>query len=272
MSSPDSFSIAYPDEHLLVDRQAGGPRRSPGARPPRGHALATARRRAARRRPERPGSSTASTATPLGCSSSPAPRRPTGCCSGARRARDRARVPGARPGPPAGAHAARSRRRSAATRGAHAHGRRRRRPARGAHPLRARARPAGHSLLRVRLDTGRTHQIRVHLQAIGHPVCGDPEYGAAGVLGLERQFLHATRLAFEHPISGERDRGRSPLPRGPAGRARARRTAILRLVNQSSTRAVRIAALPGRRASPDGSATRRDGNSTTNKREQPWLK
>ena len=59
------------------------------------------------------------------------------------------------------------------------------------------------SLLRLRLDTGRTHQIRVHLQAIGHPVCGDPEYGTAGMLGLKRQFLHATRLAFPHPITGE---------------------------------------------------------------------
>jgi 23S rRNA pseudouridine1911/1915/1917 synthase len=68
------------------------------------------------------------------------------------------------------------------------------------------------SLLSLRLETGRTHQIRVHLQAIGHPVCGDPEYGRAGVLGLERQFLHATRLAFEHPASGERIEVRSPLP------------------------------------------------------------
>jgi 23S rRNA pseudouridine1911/1915/1917 synthase len=59
------------------------------------------------------------------------------------------------------------------------------------------------SLLSLLLETGRTHQIRVHLQAIGHPVCGDPEYGTAGLYGLERQFLHATRLAFEHPISGE---------------------------------------------------------------------
>jgi 23S rRNA pseudouridine1911/1915/1917 synthase len=68
------------------------------------------------------------------------------------------------------------------------------------------------SLLRLRLETGRTHQIRVHLQAIGHPVCGDPEYGSAGRLGLERQFLHATRLAFEHPLSGERIEVSSPLP------------------------------------------------------------
>jgi 23S rRNA pseudouridine1911/1915/1917 synthase len=68
------------------------------------------------------------------------------------------------------------------------------------------------SLLRLRLETGRTHQIRVHLRAIGHPVCGDPEYGTAGLLGLERQFLHATRLAFDHPITGERVDVDSPLP------------------------------------------------------------
>jgi 23S rRNA pseudouridine1911/1915/1917 synthase len=70
----------------------------------------------------------------------------------------------------------------------------------------------GTSLLRLRLETGRTHQIRVHLQSIGHPVCGDPEYGTPGMLGLERQFLHATRLAFEHPVTGERLDVRSPLP------------------------------------------------------------
>ena len=69
-----------------------------------------------------------------------------------------------------------------------------------------------YSLLRLRLDTGRTHQIRVHMQAIGHPVCGDPEYGTPVLLGLQRQFLHATRLAFPHPISGERIELRSPLP------------------------------------------------------------
>ena len=71
------------------------------------------------------------------------------------------------------------------------------------------------SLLRLRLDTGRTHQIRVHLQAIGHPVCGDPEYGTGGrdpSLGLTRQFLHATRLAFPHPITGEQVEVDSPLP------------------------------------------------------------
>ncbi len=79
-----------------------------------------------------------------------------------------------------------------------------------------------HSLLRVKLDTGRTHQIRVHLQAIGHPVAGDPEYGTPGLLGLERQFLHATRLALDAPRSpGSRWRsvGAPGRPRRRARRA-----------------------------------------------------
>ena len=74
-----------------------------------------------------------------------------------------------------------------------------------------RALPAA-SLLRVRLETGRTHQIRAHLEAIGHPVAGDPEYGHAGLYGLERQFLHAARLAFPHPESGMQCEFASPLP------------------------------------------------------------
>jgi 23S rRNA pseudouridine1911/1915/1917 synthase len=69
-----------------------------------------------------------------------------------------------------------------------------------------------YTLLKVTLDTGRTHQIRVHLQAIGHPVAGDPEYGTAGLLGLTRQFLHARRLAFTHPVTGEPIAIESPLP------------------------------------------------------------
>jgi 23S rRNA pseudouridine1911/1915/1917 synthase len=69
-----------------------------------------------------------------------------------------------------------------------------------------------HALLRVRLETGRTHQIRVHLAAIDLPVAGDATYGVAGDLGLDRQFLHAARLAFSHPITGEPVDVSSPLP------------------------------------------------------------
>jgi 23S rRNA pseudouridine1911/1915/1917 synthase len=68
------------------------------------------------------------------------------------------------------------------------------------------------TLLRVRLETGRTHQIRAHLRAIDHPVVGDPEYGTPGRLGLERQFLHAARLAFAHPVTGVPIDVSSPLP------------------------------------------------------------
>jgi 23S rRNA pseudouridine1911/1915/1917 synthase len=68
------------------------------------------------------------------------------------------------------------------------------------------------ALLAVRLETGRTHQIRVHLEAIDLPVSGDPVYGVPGDLGLERQFLHANRLAFDHPFTGDRLELESPLP------------------------------------------------------------
>jgi 23S rRNA pseudouridine1911/1915/1917 synthase len=68
-----------------------------------------------------------------------------------------------------------------------------------------------HTLLRVRLETGRMHQIRVHLGAIGLPVSGDPVYGVREP-GLERQFLHAAELAFPHPFGTERVETRSELP------------------------------------------------------------
>jgi 23S rRNA pseudouridine1911/1915/1917 synthase len=70
----------------------------------------------------------------------------------------------------------------------------------------------GATLLRVRLDTGRTHQIRAHFEAIGHPICGDPEYGTAGRFGLARQFLHAARLELSHPFTGATLDLSSPLP------------------------------------------------------------
>ncbi len=69
----------------------------------------------------------------------------------------------------------------------------------------------GHALLQVRLETGRMHQIRVHLAAIDLPVVGDAVYGVAEP-ALGRQFLHAARLAFSHPFSGERLELDSPLP------------------------------------------------------------
>ncbi|TML28641.1 MAG: RluA family pseudouridine synthase [Actinobacteria bacterium] len=83
------------------------------------------------------------------------------------------------------------------------------------------------TLLRVRLQTGRTHQIRAHLRAIGHPVVGDQEYGRAGLFGLQRQFLHATRLAFAHPLGGPPVDVTSPLPADLAeALARAERAAV----------------------------------------------
>ena len=69
----------------------------------------------------------------------------------------------------------------------------------------------GLALLRVRLETGRTHQIRVHLAAVDLPVVGDPVYGVPDDR-LGRQFLHAAALAFPHPITGERVEVASPLP------------------------------------------------------------
>ncbi len=70
-----------------------------------------------------------------------------------------------------------------------------------------------HSLLEARLDTGRTHQIRVHLEAVGYPVVGDPVYGRRGSADtLKRQFLHAWSLTFPHPDSGEQIAVESPLP------------------------------------------------------------
>ncbi len=69
------------------------------------------------------------------------------------------------------------------------------------------------TLLDVTLETGRTHQIRVHLRAIGHPVVGDPQYGRPGAPGDPgRTWLHATGLSFDHPATGERLEVRSPLP------------------------------------------------------------
>ena len=75
------------------------------------------------------------------------------------------------------------------------------------------ARFAHADLLRVQLATGRTHQIRVHLQATGHPVVGDPSYGGARApLAIGRPFLHAGGLEFEHPFTGDPMTFEAPLP------------------------------------------------------------
>jgi 23S rRNA pseudouridine1911/1915/1917 synthase len=68
------------------------------------------------------------------------------------------------------------------------------------------------TLVEARLETGRTHQVRAHFAAIGHPVVGDPRYGHAGRHGLERQFLHSARLRLAHPFSGEQLEFESELP------------------------------------------------------------
>ena len=70
----------------------------------------------------------------------------------------------------------------------------------------------GYSLVEARPKTGRTHQIRVHLASIGHPVAGDATYGRPAP-GLDRHFLHAHRLAFDHPRTGNRLKLESPLPK-----------------------------------------------------------
>ena len=68
------------------------------------------------------------------------------------------------------------------------------------------------ALVEVRLETGRTHQVRAHFAAIGHPVAGDPRYGNARRHGLARQFLHSARLGLRHPMTGEELEFSSDLP------------------------------------------------------------
>jgi 23S rRNA pseudouridine1911/1915/1917 synthase len=71
---------------------------------------------------------------------------------------------------------------------------------------------ASETYLEAQLETGRTHQIRAHFAAIGHPLVGDPTYGGAEKYGLARQFLHAHRLAFAHPLTNEAMEFSSELP------------------------------------------------------------
>jgi 23S rRNA pseudouridine1911/1915/1917 synthase len=70
-----------------------------------------------------------------------------------------------------------------------------------------------HTLVECRLETGRTHQIRVHMQSIGHPLVGDPVYGSRELRkAFHRQALHATRLGLIHPVSGQRMEWQVPMP------------------------------------------------------------
>ena len=85
---------------------------------------------------------------------------------------------------------------------------------------RASARPGGISLLECTLHSGRTHQIRVHLHHLGHPVLGDKLYGAKQAEGFPRQMLHAWKLAFHHPRTGERMKFEAPVPLDFAGAMR----------------------------------------------------
>lgn len=84
---------------------------------------------------------------------------------------------------------------------------------------------AEETYVEVRLETGRTHQIRAHFGAIGHPLAGDATYGGEEKYGLGRQFLHAHRLAFTHPVSGEAMSFSSELPADLAAALAAARAA-----------------------------------------------
>ena len=90
------------------------------------------------------------------------------------------------------------------------------------------------SYLEARLETGRTHQIRAHFAAIGHPLTGDSTYGGALRYGLRRQFLHSHRLAFRHPTSGARLEFSSPLPADLRPPWRRPTPSSARLYNRSS--------------------------------------
>ena len=170
-----------------------------------------------------PGSSTGSTATPPDCSSSPARRRRTRGCRGPIRERDVERrylalVRGAPRSRTGRITAAIGRDRRDRTR----HSLDTDTPREAVTWFEVRERLGERTLLDVRLETGRTHQIRVHLEAIELPVSGDPVYGVARDLGLERQFLHADRLSFAHPFTGAHVDARVAAPAGPLREALAR--------------------------------------------------
>ena len=141
-----------------------------------------------------------------------------------RRPRRRQGLPRAGPGPPRPARGHHRRADRAAPEGGLQVRGDGRRPAPASRTTRRWRRTGSPSLLEVHLETGRTHQIRVHMAALKHPCVGDLTYGADPTLakrfGLERQWLHAVRLGFEHPDIGRVRRVRVDLPRRPGPRAR----------------------------------------------------
>ena len=207
------FEIRYEDEALLVvDKPAGVVVHPAGGHRTGTLSQALAAYGAAGGEPCARASFTGSTRTPRGCSWSPRTTRRTGVCAGARLARDRARV-----------HRAR-RRQAAVAVGDDRRADRARSPytrpisidtddprAARTHFELIEALPRS-SLLRVRLETGRTHQIRAHFEAIGHPLRGDQQYGRIPLADLRRQFLHAAHLAFAQPFSAAPIDVLSPLP------------------------------------------------------------
>ena len=212
LAPPPELSIPYQDEHLLVVDKPAGRRRASGARPPRGHAGAAPRpalaggedpeRRGVVHRLDRDTSGLLVVAR-----TEEAHRALREALRPEMQREYLALVKGGLP-PARG----RSTLRSAAT-GADGRGCRSTpttRARRVTHFEIERALPTS-TLLRVRLETGRTHQIRAHLLAIGHPVAGDPEYGNAGRFGLERQFLHAAR-SRSTPGDGRVGGGQLRLP------------------------------------------------------------
>lgn len=210
---PAQFRIAYEDDSLLVvDKPAGVV-----VHPARGHSSGTLVQALAGQAGEvttrsGPASSTGSIATRRDCWSSPAMKRPTALRAAMSKReikREYLALVNGRPSSRSGTiDAAIGRDRRNRTKVSLATDR----PRSAVTHFEIEQTLPESTLLRVTLETGRTHQIRAHLGAIGLPVVGDQSYGDGADYGLTRQFLHATRLRFSHPLSGAEVDVVSPLP------------------------------------------------------------